>query len=101
MDFQKRTIRLSRLDLVAADLKNQKCNPQITLLGRIKGRGLNDLIAHRESYKIYDIRRLDYMDFIIVEQFIQTKDMELDDFVVSKKFNKENLPDKWHIRVTK
>lgn len=101
MDFQKRTLRLSKLDVIASELKNQKCNPQIQLLGRIKGRGLNDLIIQREDYKIYDIRRLDYLDYVILEQFIQTKDMELDDFIVSKKFSKEEMPKYWKIRITK
>ena len=101
MELQKQTIILSRLDKIAGQLKDKNLNPHIAVLNKIKGKGNNDFIKSINSYRIYDIRRLDYLDFVILEQFVEVKDKELDDFIISKKFDKDEVPKNWKTHVIK
>lgn len=101
MDLLKRTVLLSRLDRMAMDLKNKKIDPKITILGKVKGRGHNDFIPEREDYKNYTLRKLEHSDFIILEQLVQVKDKELDDYVISKRFKKGEEPMNWKFKINK
>src|SRR5207253_2925845 len=101
MDLLKRTIFLSNLDRIASEIKNKKGNPQISIIGKVKGRGVNDFIAQREEFKTYNIRKLQYNEIVVLEQFVQIKDKELDDYVLSKNFVKGREPENWKFRIIK
>lgn len=101
MALLKKTLSLSKLDKIALDLKNQKINPQIFIIGKIKGRGINDFIPQREEFRTYAIRRLEHKDYVVLEQFIIVKDKDLDDYIISKKFKKGEEPENWKFRLVK
>ena len=101
MALLKKTVLLSKLDRIAMGLKDKKVDPRITIIGRVKGRGINDFILQREDYKTHTIRKLEYNDCIILEQFVQVKDKELDDYIISKKFKKGEEPLNWKYKIIK
>ena len=45
----------------------------------------------------YEIRKLEYNDFIIVEQMNRDPDCDGDDVICSFKFKKDKFPTKWEI----
>ncbi len=55
-----------------------------------------------EKYeKEYLIRRLDYSGWTLLEQLVRTRDIELDDFIITRKFRTDHLPSKWYIEIKK
>lgn len=101
MALLKKTLSLSKLDSIALYLKSQKINPQISIIGKIKGRGVNDFIPQREEFRTYTLRRLEHNDYVVLEQFILVKDKELDDYIISKKFKKGEEPEDWKFKLVK
>lgn len=97
----KKTVLLTKLDKIALELKNKKANPQISIIGKVKGRGVNDFVPQREEFKTYSLRRLQHHDYVILEQFVQVKDKELDDYIISKKFKKGEEPPNWKYKIIK
>lgn len=65
----------------------------MSYLGRVRGQGLNDI--KQDVYKIYFIKRLDFNKQVFLERIIQNNDMELDDFIISKKFGIKQIPGNW------
>lgn len=59
------------------------------------------MIPYIEKYKEYPIRRLNFANIILMERIIQTKDIDLDDFIISKEFHKSKLPNQWVTKMTK
>ena len=49
----------------------------------------------------YDVRRLDYNNFVILEQLVRTNDCDFDNIFTSSKFNKDKEPDNWQIEIDK
>lgn len=99
MSWTKNTIQLSVVNDLIDRLKKDSIPYKVSLLGKVQGNGLNDLSRITEEYKIYVLRRLDYEDKIVLEQIIQTNDMQLDDFVLSHLFYKREIPKSWKYKV--
>jgi len=95
MSFNKNTINISRLDSIAHYLKEKGYKPEIIMIGKVQGRGLNDLIPYNENKKIHFIRKMKYLDKILVEKFIGTNDSELDDYIFSYEFQEGKFPKEW------
>ena len=55
----------------------------------------------RESLeeKYYEMRRLEYNDFVVLEQIIRNGDCDFDDFLTSSKFHKDEEPNDWQIEM--
>lgn len=101
MNFNKKTLNLSKLDAIAFHLQEKGYSPKIILLDKFEGRGLNDLIPYNEKRKIHFIRKMEYLDKVILEQLIETDDIETDDYIVSYEFQKEKLPSDWQTKLCK
>lgn len=95
MPYTKNTVNLSRLDTIVHYLKDKGYKPKIVMLGKIQGRGLNDLIPYTTNKKLYFMRKLEYLDKIMVEKFIGTNDEELDDYIFSYEFQEGKFPKDW------
>ena len=95
MSFNKNTVNISRLDYIAHYLKEKGYKPKILLLEKIQGRGLNDLIPYTENRKTYFIRKMEYLDKIVVEKYVGTNDSELDDYIFSYEFQEGKFPEEW------
>ncbi len=94
MSYNKNTVRVSEINKTIELLKEFKVKYKLTVLGKVEGYGLND------DYKddsTYEIRKLEYKDKVIIEQMVREEDCDSDDFITSKKFNKNKVPKKWKI----
>lgn len=115
MSWTKKTIILSKLDNKQTELKNSNLPYVVSLLGKVQGQGLNDwehiplkaplveglAAVATENLRTYWIRRLDWGDNVILERIIQTKDMSLNDYVISLQFKTHNLPQVWQHHIWK
>jgi hypothetical protein len=99
--WRKQTIILSRVDAIVALLKQNRVPHKLTLLSRVEGRGADDLYVEKERYRTYMVRKLEFQENIVLEQLVRTKDIELDDYIISKQFCKEYVPKNWHVKVVK
>jgi len=52
-------------------------------LGRVRGVGLNDIELEDGSSPMYPIRRLEYSDYVVLEQMQRHPDCDTDDIIVS------------------
>ena len=92
MSWNKNTIVFSDITPITRELIRNKENYHLFTIGKIKARGLNDLINNTEEYCL---SILIYKGGIILEQARQTIDCDGDDVIVSETFNFDELPDKW------
>lgn len=95
MSFNKYTLNLSRVDVISHYLREKKCEFTIKNLDKIDGRGINDLIPYKEQKRVYSIRKLQYLDKVLLERMIRTKDIEIDDYFISQEFDEDKLPKDW------
>lgn len=109
MSWTKRTINLSKLDKKQVELKESNLPYVVSLLGKVKGQGINDWehvplkttvlegihAVATENLKYYWLRRLDWEDNVILEKIIQSDDMALNDYVFSMQFKVKTLPKDW------
>lgn len=96
MSWEKLTINKSEIDKTIELLKEFKIKYKLTILGEVIGYGLNDDIGIDESKK-YKIRKLEYKDKIVLEQRVKSDDCDMDDYILSFKFDKNKVPKKWRI----
>jgi len=94
MSWNKNTIRRSEIDKTIELLKEFKVKYKLTTLGKVPGYGLNDAY---EDISEYEIRKLEYNDFVILEQMIRDPDCDMDDVISSFKFEKSKAPKNWKI----
>jgi hypothetical protein len=101
--MSKETINLSKVDYIANYLSNNKIPFKIILLEKIKGRGINDTVFPFKKFlkREYFLRRLEYANYIVLEQIVFIKDKELDDFIISKEYEKGKEPIKWTTKIYK
>ena len=99
--WRKQTLILSRVDAIVGLLKQHNAPHKLSLLARLQGRGQEDLDVAKERYKTYLIRKLEFGYNVVLEQMIRTKDIELDDYIISKQFYKQHVPKSWHVKVVK
>lgn len=98
--YQKKTINLSRLENVFFELTKRRKYKAVEVIGVVLGRGYNDVLDNGK-YREYRVRRLDADDFMILEQFVQTKDENIDDFIISKQFDLDHIPANWAYHIMK
>ena len=92
MSWDKNTYNLSEVNGIIRTLKGLNVSYKLTVLGKIRGRGLND-----DDNQYYSIRKLEYKNIIILEQMIRTTDCDTDDTIISYRFNKKEELKKWKI----
>jgi len=91
MSYPKNTIMFSDITPIVRDLIAKEEKYHLGVLGYVQAEGKND-----DTYMIdsYALRILIYKGGILLEQMRRTSD-ELDDFIVSEKFNLDEMPDIW------
>lgn len=98
MSYDKNTRNCSEVDKTIELLKELKIPYKLKILGTVTGNGLNDDYAKTDKH---EIRRLDYKEKVILERMEQNTECDSDDFIISKKFEKNKVPKKWEIEVKK
>ena len=98
MSYDKNTISISEIDNTIELLKELGIEYKLTELGEVVGYGLNDEYSETDKHKI---RKLEYKDKVILEQMVRTEDCDSDDYIRSRKFDKDKFPKKWKIEVKK
>lgn len=88
----KKTIDLSCIDSTMEILKKSKIPYKLYKVANIQGMGLNDMVAVLETKRRHIIRRLEYENKIVAEQFIRFQHKDLDDFIISYTFFKKEYP---------
>ena len=85
---------MSSIDSIVDALYESGVQYKLTILGTVRGSGNNDILD-----KVYTARKLEYHDFVILEQLIKNIDCDADDYFVSVKFSKDKEPKNWKIEV--
>ena len=93
----KKTVNLSKIDIIVTELKRKRKEHSLVVLDKVKGRGINDI----DDNNHYLVRRLEFDNYVILEQFIQIKDTDIDDFIVSRVFAVDQEPKSWKAKVVK
>ena len=96
MGWNKNTIVASAIDFTIDTLKNLGVPYTLTTLGEVNGDGLNDDYFGTGKYPI---RRLEYLDKIILEQMERTYDCDFDDHLKSSQFAKDQEPKSWPLEL--
>ena len=96
MSWDKNTINISTVDFAIEMLKDLNIPYKCEIIGKVQGVGLNDL-DYPDNY--YNVRRLTYNNFVILEQIIRNRDCDFDDIFTYSKFNKDEEPNDWQIEV--
>ena len=96
MSYDKNTSNISTLDFAIEMLKDLNIPYKCKIIGKVQGVGLNDP-DYPDNY--YNVRRLTYGNFVILEQMIRERDCDFDDFITSSKFTKDKEPDNWQIEI--
>lgn len=99
ISWDKNTISCSEVDNTIELLKEMNVEYKLTILGEVEGNGLNDGMMWEENKK-YPIRKLEYNDKVILEKLVRHPDCDVDDNIISEKFNKKEEPRNWEIEVT-
>lgn len=94
MSWDKNTINASNLDAVKSVLDELKVKYTLETKKTVMGRGINNDSFGGED-KHYELRRLSYRGFVILEQIKQTADCDADDTIISQKFTVLNEPHDW------
>ena len=97
MSWDKNTIRASEIDTTMKVLTELKVEHTIETIGKVRGYGLNDDYAKTD---IHLIRKLTYKNFVVLEQMVRNTDCDLNDVIISEKFDKDKVPKKWDIEIT-
>ncbi len=100
MSWEKYTINLSQINAIVDVLQDVGMDFTLANITSVLGRGVNDEewvdTADGEPElkgKIYLIRKLEYANYIIVEQMQKTHDCDCNDTLVSIKFDKDKFPE--------
>ena len=97
MSWNKNTLNISTLGSTIEILKDLDLPFNCEIIGKVQGMGLNDP-DYPDNY--YNVRKLTYGNFVILEQMIRSVDCDLDDIFISSKFIKDKEPDNWQIEDT-
>lgn len=97
MGWDKNTIRISGLNEIKKTLGNILFPYKLTILGEVVGHGLED--NQKEPYTRYEIHRLQYSNYVILEQFERDRDCDTDDIIVSHEFLVDKEPEDWPIEI--
>jgi len=91
MSWDKNTLNFSTLDATIKVLKMFSKKYKLTVLGKVKGLGLNDDYTANDTYTL---RKLTFENKIVIEQMQRTYDCDSDDIIVSIEFDKKTFPKK-------
>ena len=94
MSWDKNTINMSNLDAVKEILDDLKVKYTLEVKKKVRGYGLNDATFGEED-KVYELHRLAYRGFVILEQIKRTQDCDANDTIISRKFTRETEPKDW------
>ena len=92
MSWDKNTIITSSVDSIIETLSNLNTPYCLEEIGKVRGYGLND---DYNGVDFYPLRKLEYGDFVVLEQIIRTTDCDTDDTIISKSFPKDKIPKRW------
>ena len=93
MSWDKNTIVFSALSSIKELLDDLNVPYQLSVITRVRGRGINDGAWDEETW--YDLRRLQFGDFAILENIEQDVDCDTDDIILSHKFELTKEPKDW------
>ena len=96
MSWNKNTLNISNLGSTIEILKDLDIPFNCEIIGKVQGMGLNDS-DYPDNY--YNVRKLTYGNFVILEQMIRNGDGDFDDFITSSKFTKDKEPNDWQIEI--
>jgi len=97
MSWDKNTYNMSHIDEISRTLTKLKIHHAITILGKVKGMGMNDTYDDKEYY---ELRKLEYKDTVILEKMHRTTDCDTDDVIMSHEFKKSEEPKDWELEKT-
>ena len=102
MSYNKNTVSLSNVDSVISLLEKDGRDFKVSVLGKVKGRGVNDSYDNIDTY---DIRKLEYktlsgQHFVILEKMVRHPDCDADDCIISEEFLSGDVPAKWDLEET-
>lgn len=92
MSFDKNTINNSEIDAAIKVLEDIDIPYKLTEIGIIHGFGINDIDGAG-----YPIRRLEYLNTVMLERIDRTTDCDADDTIHSYKFVRGEEPKDWEI----
>jgi hypothetical protein len=92
MSWDKNTVNLSELEATRKVLDDLGIPYQISVIAKFEGRGVNDEF---EGHPIYELKRLQYFDKVILEYVNLHPDCDIDDIIYSEKFSLEDEPKNW------
>ena len=94
MSWNKNTIKSDKIDIIVEvleDLTKLFYIPYIIeVWGKVKARGQSD---HYLGIEEYELRKLTYSTFVIMEQMVRDDDCDVNDVIVTRKFHKDNVPE--------
>ena len=64
-----------------------------------ESRQLTVTLTLNDDREDYPIRKLEYGNFVLLEQMTKTTDCDTDDFITCTHFHKDSVPEKWEIKV--
>lgn len=101
MSWDKNTVILSEVNKTIELLKEFGVPYKLKVLKKVVGNGNNDdlFVGNKETSRKYDVRRLEYKDKVILEQMNRSADCDCNDVIISLKFNKDKVPEKWEPEV--
>lgn len=94
MSWDKNTVDCSRLDTYKAILDELGLPYELTVKIAVRGMGLND-----DEDTVYELRRLQYNNFVILERMERTSDCDTDDVITSTQFLLEDEPKDWQYEI--
>jgi hypothetical protein len=106
MSWDKNTLNFSQIDAVMQVLRDLGESFVLHVLGEVLGNGLNDEVFNGENeegypaLRMYQIRKLEYKNIVLLEQMQRHPDCDIDDIIMSFKFIKGQEPTDWKIEIT-
>jgi len=95
MSWDKNTISVSALDGNKRTLDDLGIPYQLSVIATFKGRGLNDDPFMDGTDTVYELRRLQYADVVVLEYVELDADCDVDDIITCQYFKLEDEPQNW------
>ena len=92
MGWNKNTVNQSRINSIVDTLIKLNITYTLKEMGSVFGHGLNDNDSEPHS-----IRRLEYSDYVVLEQMYRTNDCDTDNVISSHEFKKDKEPKNWKL----
>ena len=95
MSWDKNTISISKLEAVKETLDGLNIPYQLSIIDTFRGRGLNDDPYMDGTDTIYELKRLQYAEKVILEYVELDADCDVDDVIYSEQFKLGYEPEEW------